>query len=58
MLMKDFGTTVLACTPSYALYIAETMAEMNLHKDDFKLKYGILGAEPGPKAYAKRLKKN
>lgn len=46
MLMKDFGTTVLACTPSYALYIAETMAEMNLHKDDFKLKYGILGAEP------------
>jgi phenylacetate-CoA ligase len=46
MLMKDFGTTVLACTPSYALYIAETMAEMNLHKDNFKLKYGILGAEP------------
>ena len=46
MLMKDFGTTVLACTPSYALYIAETMAEMNLRKDDFKLKYGILGAEP------------
>jgi phenylacetate-CoA ligase len=46
MLMKDFGTTVLACTPSYALYIAETMAEMNLHKDNFKLKYGIFGAEP------------
>ncbi|HZJ57457.1 MAG TPA: phenylacetate--CoA ligase [Clostridia bacterium] len=46
MLMKDFGTTVLACTPSYALYIAETMSEMGLEKGDFSLKYGILGAEP------------
>lgn len=46
MLMKDFGTTVLACTPSYALYLAETMEEMGLTKDDFKLEYGILGAEP------------
>lgn len=46
MLMKDFGTTVLACTPSYALYIAETMAEMGIDRKDIKLKYGILGAEP------------
>lgn len=46
MLMKDFGTTVLACTPSYALYIAETMEEMGIELDDLKLKYGILGAEP------------
>ena len=46
MLMKDFGTTVLACTPSYALYIAETLAEMGIERDELKLKYGILGAEP------------
>lgn len=46
MLMKDFGTTVLACTPSYALHIAETMAEMGIERDELRLKHGILGAEP------------
>lgn len=46
MLMKDFGTTVLACTPSYALYIAETMREMGLEPGDLTLKAGIFGAEP------------
>lgn len=44
--MIDFGTTVLACTPSYALYIAETMAEMGYKPGDNKLKVGIFGAEP------------
>ncbi|MDD3839291.1 MAG: phenylacetate--CoA ligase [Clostridia bacterium] len=46
MLMKDFGTDVLACTPSYALYIAETMQELKIDRQKFKLKYGIFGAEP------------
>ena len=46
MLMEDFGTTVLACTPSYAVYIAETMEELKLDRSKFKLKYGIFGAEP------------
>lgn len=46
MLLKDFGTTAIACTPSYALYIAETMREMGLTPDDIKLKVGIFGAEP------------
>jgi phenylacetate-CoA ligase len=46
MLMKDFGTTLLACTPSYALYIAETIAEMGLTPKDFSLKAGVFGAEP------------
>jgi len=45
-IMKDFGTTVLACTPSYALYIAEEMKELGISKDDLKLKAGIFGAEP------------
>lgn len=44
--MMDFGTSVLACTPSYALYIAETMAEMGISPDQNKLKVGIFGAEP------------
>lgn len=45
-IMKDFGTTLLACTPSYALYIAEVMEEMGIKKEDLKLESGVFGAEP------------
>jgi len=45
-IMVDFGTTVLACTPSYALYLAETMEEMGIDKSQLKLKSGVFGAEP------------
>ena len=43
--MIDFGSTVLCCTPSYAMYLGETIEEMGL-KDKLKLKAGIFGAEP------------
>ncbi len=43
--MIDFGSTVLCCTPSYALYLAEAIEEMGV-KDQLKLKAGIFGAEP------------
>ncbi|MBZ4654773.1 MAG: phenylacetate-CoA ligase [Peptococcaceae bacterium] len=46
MLMEDFGTTVLACTPSYAIYLAEAMEEMGVDKKRLKLQYGVFGAEP------------
>jgi phenylacetate-CoA ligase len=45
-IMKDFGTTILACTPSYALYLAEEMEEMGIGRSELKLKAGIFGAEP------------
>lgn len=45
-LMQDFGTTILACTPSYALFIAETLQEMKIPRDKLLLKAGIFGAEP------------
>ncbi|MBO8126249.1 MAG: phenylacetate--CoA ligase [Firmicutes bacterium] len=45
-LMQDFETTVLACTPSYALYIAETMEKLGVDPKDLKLRVGIFGAEP------------
>ena len=45
-LMQDFGTTVLACTPSYSLYLAEAMKEMGIKKEELKLRVGIFGAEP------------
>ncbi len=43
--MIDFGSTVLCCTPSYAMYLGEAIEEMGL-KDQLKLKVGIFGAEP------------
>lgn len=46
MLMQDFGTTVIACTPSYALFLAEVMRDMGIAPGSLKLKTGIFGAEP------------
>lgn len=45
-LMQDLGSTVLACTPSYALYLAEAIDEMDVDRDRLKLRVGIFGAEP------------
>ena len=46
-MMKDCGTDILACTPSYALLIADTAIEMGYDPArDFKLSAGIFGAEP------------
>lgn len=45
-LLKDFGATVLCCTPSYALHISDAMKENGITKDDLKLKIGVFGAEP------------
>ncbi len=45
-ILKDFGSTILCCTPSYALYIGETLEQMGLTPDDISLKAGIFGAEP------------
>ena len=46
MIMQDFGSTVITCTPSYSLYLAEAAAEEGLDIRSFALKVGILGAEP------------
>ncbi|HLN55877.1 MAG TPA: phenylacetate--CoA ligase [Bacteroidales bacterium] len=45
-LMHDFGSTVLACTPSYALYLAEAIGESGISRDALKLRVGVFGAEP------------
>ena len=47
MMMRELGTTVLCCTPSYATYLGETIREMGLDpKKDLHLKAGCFGAEP------------
>ncbi len=45
-MMQDFGSSILCCTPSYALYLAETIEEMGIDKSTLKLKAGVFGAEP------------
>jgi phenylacetate-CoA ligase len=46
MIMQDFGSTVLTCTPSYSLYLAEAAAEEGIDIKQLKLRVGIFGAEP------------
>jgi phenylacetate-CoA ligase len=46
MLLHDLQATTLTCTPSYALTIADTLANMGLGPDYLYLKRGIFGAEP------------
>ena len=45
-LIRDLGVTGIACTPSYALYLAETMDKMGISKEQIKLRVGAFGAEP------------
>jgi len=46
-LLRDFGPTVICCTPSYILFLAETAREEGIDpQKDLKLKVGIFGAEP------------
>ena len=45
-LVEEFGSTVLACTPSYALYIGESMRNMGIDPRSTNLRVGIFGAEP------------
>ena len=45
-LMEDFGSTVIACTPSYSLHLAEELKAKGIDKSKLKLRIGIFGAEP------------
>lgn len=45
MLMKDFGTTALVSTPSYALHMSEVAREQNIKLEDLKLRLGLFGSE-------------
>lgn len=55
MLMHDFGTVGLACTPSYALYLADALRDSKIPREEFKLKIGAFGAEPWTEGMRKEL---
>jgi phenylacetate-CoA ligase len=55
MLMHDFGSVGLACTPSYALYLADALLDSNIPREEFNLKVGAFGAEPWTEGMRKEL---
>jgi phenylacetate-CoA ligase len=55
MLLQDFGSTALTCTPSFALYIYDVMCEMKINLDTIKLRVGLFGAEPWTEEMRKEL---
>jgi phenylacetate-CoA ligase len=55
-LMKDLGATVLCCTPSFAVYLAETMVKSGIDpKKELKLRCGLFGAEPWSEKIRERI---
>ena len=57
-LMHDFGTTILCCTPSYAMFLGEAMKECEYSRDEFKLKVGVFGAEPWTEKMRQKLEES
>jgi phenylacetate-CoA ligase len=55
MLMHDLGAVGLACTPSYALFLADALRDSKLPREEFKLKIGAFGAEPWTEGMRKEL---
>jgi len=54
--MRDLGATILCCTPSFAVYLAETMAAEGVNpKKDLKLRIGMFGAEPWSERIRERI---
>jgi phenylacetate-CoA ligase len=53
--MKDLKTTAFSSTPSYALHIAEVMAEMGLSPADLSLRVGVFGSEPWSEAMRRKI---
>jgi phenylacetate-CoA ligase len=50
MLMEDFGTTVICCTPSFAIYLWDVAQQVGMDVTKLPLKVGVFGAEPWSEA--------
>lgn len=58
MLMKDFRSTILCCTPSYALTIAEAVKKAGITPDDLAMEAGVFGAEPWTEGMRKEIEES
>lgn len=56
-IMRDFGSNVICCTPSYAMYLAETMEQEGISPDELQLHSGIFGAEPWTEEMRREIEK-
>ena len=54
-LLQDFGSTVLACTPSYAAYLSEALEEAGIDPASLPLRIGVFGAEPWTQAMRQKI---
>lgn len=54
-ILQEFGSDIIGCTPSYAMYIGETVREMGIDPKSLKLRAGIFGAEPWTEQMRKRI---
>jgi phenylacetate-CoA ligase len=54
-IMQDFKSTALVATPSYALFLADTLREMKIPTSSLSLRYGLFGAEPWSDAMRKEI---
>jgi phenylacetate-CoA ligase len=57
LVMKDFGVTVICCTPSYFLHVIERAAQMGISLRELPLRIGIFGAEPWTEAMRTRIQR-
>lgn len=57
-LLRDLQVTVLACTPSYALHLYETIKKMGYSMDEFALRIGCFGGEPWTENMRKEIETN
>lgn len=55
MILKDFGVTVICCTPSYFLHLIERAAEQGIKLKDLPLRAGVFGAEPWTESMRARI---
>jgi phenylacetate-CoA ligase len=55
MVLKDFGVTVICCTPSYFLHLAERGSELGVNFRDLPLRIGVFGAEPWTESMRRRI---
>lgn len=56
-LLQDFGSNIICCTPSYAMFIGETIRDMGIDPKSLKLRAGIFGAEPWTENMRKEIEK-
>ncbi len=57
-MLMDFGSNILCCTPSYAMFIGEALREMGIDPADLKVRAGIFGAEPWTENMRKEIEKS